>query len=478
MVSTSAERSNLILRGSTLRARAARTSLLPGALVLALLAIASPAGAQNVLFSGGDVRANPLLPESNGFKLGEGRLHPFIELDAHQVHNPGRFPADAFNGSPSVPSRYRNDFYFVVRPGVDYKLPSPKLEIGATAYVERQEYINAEDFSSWQGGLGGTLHYNKEGPFQLRVNQLLTRSAAPGNQTFVQRFNHWTENLSVGADFIPGGGALKLTAEMAVFLDEYDDSNSNQVDPVYLNNERYSPLVRAAWAFLPKTQVFVEGGASFANFRSVDDPNVQSLNADSWVYHGSAGLNGIITPKISALAKVGFTGINTDGSVAATDVTKNTVGAQAEATWNITTINKLRLGGARQIDPVSIFLFATTWKAYARYDHLIASRLNVSLGAEYANLHYGRNVSDLATGGTTDDGNDQRRDNLVQASIAFAYYVNDFITISIVDRVDYRTSNYQYPQFIGNDNEGNALTRVLPSEYITNDIFLRLGVRY
>ncbi|MBC7794313.1 MAG: hypothetical protein H7Z43_11450, partial [Clostridia bacterium] len=154
-------------------ALAAKQSLLPWTFVLATLAIAAPAAAQNVLFSGGDVRANPLLPESRGIKAGEGRLHPFVELDAHQIHNPGRFPGAAFNNG--IPSKYKDDFYFVIRPGVDYRLPSPKLEIGATAYVERQEYVRNDNFSSWQGGLLGNLHFNKQGPLQLRLTQSLVR---------------------------------------------------------------------------------------------------------------------------------------------------------------------------------------------------------------------------------------------------------------------------------------------------------------
>lgn len=417
------------------------------------------------------MRANPLLPESNGIKVGEGRLHPFLEADAHQVHNPGRFPGAAFDNG--IPNRYRNDYYFVVRPGVDFRLPSPKLEIGATAFVERQEYVRNDNFSSWQGGLGGNLHWNKQGPLQLRINQMLTRSAAPGNQTFVQRFDHWTESLGVGVDFIPGNGALKLTAEMNLFIDAYD--NDSQIPPELLNNERYTPTVRAAWAFLPKTEIFVEGSGTFANFRE----QAAAINADSWIYSGSAGLNGIITPRISALAKVGFTGINTSGD-GPTNITNNTVGAQLEATWDISPHSKWRVGGARTIEPTSVFLFATQWKGYTRFDQLIASRLNISLGAEYNHLSYGRSVSSLNGAGvfagtnSTDDGRDERRDHVVQGSIALAYYVSDFITISIVDRVDFRRTNYQYPFSV---NDGTT-TPALPAEYITNDVFLRLGFRY
>ncbi|MBC7793040.1 MAG: outer membrane beta-barrel protein [Clostridia bacterium] len=269
---------------------------------------------------------------------------------------------------------------------------------------------------------------------------------------------------------------------MNFFIDAYDESS--QIPPALLNNERYTPALRAAWAFLPKTQIFVEASSTFANFRQTSQG---FTNADSWVYTGSAGMNGIITPKISALAKVGFTGINTNGRSSDTNITSNTVGAQLEGTWDVTPTSKFRLGGARTIEPTNVFLFSKMWKAYLRYDQLFASRFNMSLGAEYDHLIYGRPVSSVGainggdgatlTTSRTDDGSDTRKDDVVQASIAFAYYISDFITLSLVNRVDYRMTNFEY-SFPTGQPAPNNLTSPLPAKYITNDVFLRLGIRY
>ncbi len=434
--------------------------------VLAFLAfgLAETARAQEVLFSGGEVRASPLLPESKGIKLGDGRLHPFIELDAHAIHNPGRFNSNLYNQVPELDGR-RNDFYFVGRPGVDYRLPSPHLDISATAYVERQQYIDNDEFSSWQGGLGGNLHFNKDGPFQLRASERLTRIAAPGNQTFTQRFDHWTNSTGAGVDLEPGGGALKLSADMSLYFDWYDDDS--QVPPEFLNNERYTPTLRAAWSFLPKTQVFVETTATFTNFRNTQGA---FANGDSWIYSASAGLNGVVTPKLSALVKVGYTGITSD-TVPDLDPSKNTVGTQVEMTWTATATTKLRLGGMRTLEPIPIFVYATMWKAYTRFDQAIMSRVNVSLGFEYYNFSYQRGAA--ATGGATDDGSDVREDNSIQTSLAIAYFVNEFITVSLVDRLDFRNTNYVYAQAIAG--------QVFPAQnagFLSNDLFLRFGIRY
>ncbi len=460
----------------TIKNAALKKSLGAGLIVAATLCAAAPLRAQEVLFSGGDVRANPLLPESKGVKVGEGRLHPFFELDAHSIYNAPRFSSGLYDAAaerfPSLTppqvdplASRRNDFYFVGRPGVDYKLPSPHLEIGATAYVERQQYIDNDQFSSWQGGIGGNLHFNKDGPLQLRASERLTRIAAPGNQTFAQRFDHWTNSTGVGVDVVPGGGALKLSADMSFYFDWYD--KDSQVPPEYLNNERYTPTLRASWSFLPKTQVFVETTTTFTNFRET-----QGLfaNRDSWIYSAYAGLNGVITPKISALLRVGYTGITAD-TLSALDPSKNTVGTQLEFTWNATATTKLRLGGVRSLEPIPIFVYATMWKAYTRIDQAIASRLNLSLGAEYYNFSYQRGAQ--ATGGDADDGGDRRHDDAIQASIAIAYYVTEFITISLVDRVDYRHTNYVYDQVVQ-----GVLFDDTNAGFITNDLFLRFGFRY
>lgn len=453
---------------------AIKKSLRAGLIVAATLLAAAPLRAQEVLFSGGDVRANPLLPESKGIKVGEGRLHPFFELDAHSIHNPGRFSSGLYDEAPAAFAAagrdnpldgLRNDFYFVARPGLDYKLPSPHLELSATAYVERQQYIDNEDFSSWQGGLGGNLHFNKDGPFQLRASERLTRIAAPGNQTFNQRFDHWTNSTSVGVDVEPGGGALKLSADMTFWVDNYD--KDGQVPARFLNNERYTPTLRASWSFLPKTQVFVEATTTFANFRETQGT---FANADSLNYSAYAGLNGAITPKITTLLKVGYTGISTD-TAPGLDPSKNTIGTQLEFTWAASPTTKVRVGGVRQLEPIPIFVFATMWKAYTRLDQAIATRLNLSLGFEYYNLSYQRGAS--ATGGSTNSADDTRVDNSIQASIAIAYYLTEFITVSLVDRVDYRDTNYRYDQAVA-----GVLFPGQTAGFLTNDLFLRFGFRY
>jgi len=443
-------------------------------LALALSALPSAALAQSsILVSGADIRVNPQLPESHGVKVGEGRLHPFIELDAHQVYNPGRFSPEAFDAG--VPSKYRNDFYFVIRPGVDFKLPSPKLDINANAYVERQDYVNARDFSSWQGGLGGNLHWNKEGPLQLRVSQMLSRTAQPGNQTFTLRFNHWTNSTGLGVDLIPGGGALKISADMNIFVDSYDHQqpgSTQQFPAALLNNQRYTPTVRAAWDFLPKTSIFLEGTTTFTNFDTSSTTN--GVNGDSWIYSGFAGLNGQVTPKISAMAKVGYTGITAkpgEGSSITANLHSNTVGAQVEGTWDPRVTTKLRIGGLRSFEPVSIFMYSTMWKAYARLDQAITTRFNLALGAEYYHLSYANQSTNLALGVVNAD---DRRDDAVDANVALSWFLSEFVTISLLDRIDVRSSNSQYQQRIN----GTLSANPLPINYVTNDVFLRFSFRY
>ena len=69
-------------------------------------------------------------PRAMRIKVGEGRLHPFVELDSHlEIYNAGRFSPQAY--SAGIPSNRKNDFYFVIRPGVDFKLPSPNLDLEA-----------------------------------------------------------------------------------------------------------------------------------------------------------------------------------------------------------------------------------------------------------------------------------------------------------------------------------------------------------
>ncbi len=170
------------------------------------------------------------------------------------------------------------------------------------------------------------------------------------------------------------------------------------------------------------------------------------------------------------MAKVGYTGI-TAMPPGQADTHKNTVGAQAEGTWDITPLSKIRLGGLHSFEPVSVFLFSTMWKAYVRLDQSITTRFHVALGAEYYHLVYAGDIT--KTGGELTSGT-QRKDNAVDGNLALSYFLSEFVTISLVDRVDIRHSNFEYQQRVGDSVSLNPL----PVNYVTNDVFLRLSVRY
>ena len=152
------------------------------------------------------------------------------------------------------------------------------------------------------------------------------------------------------------------------FVDSYDHQqpqSTQQLSPVFLNNQRYTPALRASWDFFPKTSIFLEGTTTFTNF-DTNDPRV-AVNGDSWIYSGYTGINGQISKKLTALAKVTATPGSPRPCQSRCQMmfTANTVGAQAEMTWEATPMAKIRLGGLHQFEPVSVFLFSTMWKAYA-----------------------------------------------------------------------------------------------------------------
>ena len=66
----------------------------------------------------------------------------------------------------------------------------------------------------------------------------------------------------------------------------------------------------------------------------------------------------------------------------------------------------------------------------------------------------------------------KRRDNALDGNMALSYFLTEFVTISLIDRVDIRRSNYEYVQKIGLSSSNVPL----PINYVTNgNVFLRFS---
>ncbi|MEK7704076.1 MAG: hypothetical protein AAB426_03890, partial [Myxococcota bacterium] len=202
-------------------------------------------------------------PEGIGLKVGEGRLHASVQLETHYVYNPGYIAPDGsyVTGVLVTPS---DAFVLLVRPGLDYNRPSPRLELSFAGDVDRHEYFGMRRSTS--GGFSGTSGHataavviNKESWVSVRLRDALVRDDEPGNQTLYDRIKHTSNEAGAGVDIAPGGGALRLSLDYAFFFDTYDEQG-------ILNNIQHRPALSVHWKFLPKTAAFFQAQGTLTSY--------------------------------------------------------------------------------------------------------------------------------------------------------------------------------------------------------------------
>ncbi len=389
---------------------------------------------------------------SSGVKLGEGRLHPYVQLDTRYLINPGRIPEDTAGTAP-------NDMAVTTRLGADYALPSDRLDLKLTSEVEYQYFLGIDneqttDLSTVAGQLGVSTVINKESALAIRARDRVVRSGEPANETLNTRLLRWANDFGVGLDLRPGGGALIFSPDYGFFVEHYDRvevENNPTYDPTIFDNMRHNAKLRIAWKFLPKTAVFLEGDALFTQYYS------SNVNDDSTIVQGYAGAAGNVTAKISALIKAGY------GATfyASGDNFQSAVG-QAEIDYQASEIMKARLGVTRTVQPTSLFRYVTILRGYVGYDHLLGGRFLVQATASYSDLRYGDAVEDPANPGAA-VATGSRVDGSIQGDLTLSYAVTEWITVALSDRLDVRQSNYSGPS---------------QPDYLYNETFLRLTVRY
>ncbi|MBI3178102.1 MAG: outer membrane beta-barrel protein [Deltaproteobacteria bacterium] len=390
---------------------------------------------------------------STGIKLGEGRLHPYLQLDTRYLINPGRIPDDTSTTSPP------NDMAVTARLGAEYALPSDSLDLKFTGEAEYQHFLGLDDeettnLSTFAGQAGVTAIINKEGAVTIRLRDRVIRSGEPANETLNTRLLRWANDFGVGVDLRPGGGALIFSPDYGFFIEYYDRiemENNPNYDPSIFDNMRHNPKLRVAWKFLPKTAIFLEGDALFTQYYS------SNVNDDSTIVQGYLGAAGNVTAKLSALIKGGYGATFYSSG----DNFQSAVG-QAEVDYQASEIMKARLGVTRTVQPTSLFRYVVILRGYLGYDHLLGGRFLVQATGSYSDLRYGDAVEDPNNAGTPVAIGD-RVDSSIQGDLALSYAVTEWITVGISDRLELRRSNY------------SGLSQ---PDYLYNETFLRVTVRY
>ncbi len=239
--------------------------------------------------------------------------------------------------------------------------------------------------------------------FFVGYQRFIQPAAIPGLNV---DFNRSDINAGAEAIVMPGGGNLDLRLGYQFYGALYE----NSVGAAFTNHT-HEISFRNKWQFRPKTSIFSETSVRVINYPFADRA-VLVLN-DSIPMRSRVGINGLLTPRFSALAAVGYSGTFFKAPEKVSTKQFDSVNLQVEGTFYLTgssatagevgqTVAKstLTLGFNRDVQVGSaqdfssrpsyilgggqntaIGSFNGLDKFYGRFSYLFASRAIVSLDA-------------------------------------------------------------------------------------------------
>jgi hypothetical protein len=178
--------------------------------------------------------------------------------------------------------------------------PPVSYTVGASLlyreYLSQDEQVRAQ--RAFNPSFTGSLGYASGGQ-SLSVNDNFTRLQDPPYEPGQAPL---TRNYNVGviqAGLSPGGGRIQISPRYTNTLDIFE---GNQFS--YGNRMAHDGMLDVSWRWLPKTAIFFQASAGYIHYLSSSAEAAGKSN--SIPYKVLGGLRGLITPKLTLAAGVGY----------------------------------------------------------------------------------------------------------------------------------------------------------------------------
>lgn len=297
----------------------------------------------------------------NGIKIGDGRLHPYLDLE-------GRY--DSAVGYFGNPATLQGDIAVRFRPGLRFELLGNDNVVNFNGNAEYVLYTGAfssgtREASRFQTDIGLDAAFNKTGAIEFQIGDQLVRSDRTNNPLVTIGLLSLYNNLRIAIPIHPGGGALEFTPKAAWAVEFFEPLiGGNQPppcqpgDPTCQSNlaytMNYSNLnvgLGARWRFLPKTAVVFDGTVDYRTYFNV-------VGRPSTLMKLQVGLAGLISSKISVLLLAGYARdlVFIPPTPPATVFNPaQTFIAQAELGILLSDVTTFKIGYVRTLTPVPVY---------------------------------------------------------------------------------------------------------------------------
>lgn len=384
------------------------------------------------------------IAKAPGFKVGEGRFHPFLELD-------GRFDSLVGRFNPGIDSP---EIIFHLRGGGKFDLDTPSTLVnfaGAAEYLWYTGLLSpgsvalSADGRGLRANVGLDTKFNRDGVAEVQLGDTLVRSDRTQNPAFAVGVLSLFNSVYLAVPIHPGGRALEVTPKVSWAVEFFEPlllglvtgcTAGTDCDPAQVPNSNYSNVnfgLNARWKFLPKTALIVDVNA---DWRTYFVPSATG-NADKWLFRAQAGLAGLISPRIAVTLLAGYGGDFSNGSI-------HTVIGTAEFSYTVSEQSRIAVGYARSTMAVPRIGTALDDRGYLRGGlGLMGGRLllNAQLAADYFTF-LGPPTNPMAP-----TPNPIRNDFLLSLTVGPTFTVTSWFDVSAAYTLSIRTSTVALNNF-------------------------------
>jgi hypothetical protein len=300
----------------------------------------------------------PIASGGNGFKVGDGRLHPFFDLELRLDSAVGYFPDPTTPDPNDLTATLSPELVLRLRPGLKLEVPSSKMALNASGRLEYVRYTGlltqqSTYASHLEGAADVTAHFNPQGQVSFILADQFIRSDQTRNAALGAGVLSLFNELRASVPIRPGGGAIEITPKAAWGVEFFDPIGlatpvgcvEGVCDPVTVDAFDYTNLnggVEARWRFLPKTALVLDANLDLRSYLQ------DTASPDALLLRAMAGLAGLVSSKIAVTAKAGW-GYNLSGTAGSTFI------AQLEGNYLFSPTMTFKGGYVRMLNPVASY---------------------------------------------------------------------------------------------------------------------------
>ncbi|MFY2559921.1 hypothetical protein ACN469_20015 [Corallococcus terminator] len=293
----------------------------------------------------------------NGFKVGNGRLHPYFDLETRLDSGVGYFGREGQEFPAGVSSDLSGELVMHIRPGFRLDIPSPRLAFNLNANLDYVLFTGlmtkgSNAASHLEGAADLLARINPEAPLSLELSDQFVRSDRTRTAAIGAGILSLYNEARVRAPWRPGGGAVEVTPGVAYAVEFFEplaasapaDCGDSVCDPVGAERFNYGNLhlgVESRWRFLPKTALVLDTGVDVRRYFNDGGPNATLLRA-------MIGVAGLVSPKVAVTAKAGW-GQNFGATGGGTVI------GQLDGTYLFSPTLTFKGGYLRRLEPVAAY---------------------------------------------------------------------------------------------------------------------------